>query len=234
LWQAYIGRRVACHVHFVFCGSGEHEPKNLCADFQVFPHSGEVHAERVELTAFQFRALQREGHGGDKYWAEHPVFVPVGELSDDCQPLKFRVARSVVGLGHIEDCPVAWRNFAKGIRAGERLAVVLNREFDKGFLFDESRSPGVVDNELPSELVKGTSETVHDVTQYHGDTHLPVTRQGADLKDVIARIRVEIGPQLNLVALPVENGVNLAFESIAVLIRPLNLGSRAAKVNSHD
>src|SRR5829696_375181 len=227
LWQAYVGGRVACHVHLIFCGRGEHQSTNLCADFQVFPYSREVHAKYAEPATFQFRVPEREGPGRYKYWTEHPVFVPIGELVDDCQPVKFRVARSIVGLRRTEDCPITRRNFAEGVRAGERLAMILDREFDVYFLFETSRSSAVIEDELPSELVEGASEAVHDITQHHSYAQSPVIGHCCDPQDVITRIRVELGSQLNLMALSVEDSINLAFESVAVLVRPLNFGSGA-------
>jgi hypothetical protein len=234
LWKAYIGGRVACHIHFVFRGLGEHQPTNLCADFQIFPYSREFHAKYVESAAFQFRAPEREVSCGDKHWIEHPVFVPVGELLDDSQAVKLRVARSLVGLRIVEDCPVTRRNFAEGIRTGERLAPILDREFDAGFVSGLSRASTVAKNELPSKLVEGASEAVHDITQHHSYAQSPVIGHRGDPQDVITRIRVELGSQLNLIALPVEDSINLAFESVAVLVRPLNFGSGATKVNGHD
>jgi hypothetical protein len=233
LWKAYIGGRVACHIHFVFGGLGQHQSTNLCADFQIFPYTRELNAEYVEPAALQFRAPDGEVCCGDKYWIQHPVFVSVGELLDDSQAVKLRVARSLVGLRIVEHCPVTRRNFAEGIRTGERLATILDREFDAGFVSGLSRASTVAKNELPSELVKGASETVHDVSQQHGYAQPPSIGHNTDAKDIIARLRVELGTELNLMTLPVENGVNLAFESVAVLFRPLNFRTGSIKVDGH-
>jgi hypothetical protein len=233
LWKAYIGGRVACHIHFGFRGLGEHQPTNLCADFQIFPYTRELNAEYVEPAALQFRAPDGEVCCGDKYWIEHPVFVPVGELLDDSQAVKLRVARSLVGLSIVEDCPVTRRNFAEGIRTGECLGTILDREFDAGFVRGLSRASTVAKNELPSELVKGASETVHDVSQQHGYAQPPSIGHNTDAKDIIARIRVELGTELNLMPLPAEDAINLALESVAVLFRPLNFRTGSIKVDGH-
>jgi hypothetical protein len=234
LWKAYIGGRVACHIHLVLYGLENYTPYNLCADFQVSPLRSKIEGHDVETGALQLSASNREVRRSNKDWVEHSVFVPVRKPLKDGKPMQFRIVRSLVGLRAFDDCPVRTRDFVVGVRAGELLAIRLDRECDLSGSLVGGGPPAVIEDELPGELIERTSEIVNDVPEYHGHTKPPFVGHCCDPKDVITRMRIELGAQSNLVAFSVEDRFNFAFKSVAMLMRPLNLGTGATKVDGHD
>ncbi len=89
----------------------------------------------------------------------------------------------------------------------------------------------VVEDEMPSELIEGASQAVDDVPENHGRAALSFIGHYRNPKDVITLIRIELGAHLERVAFPVADRSDLAFESMAMLPRPLNLRPNSAEVD---
>jgi hypothetical protein len=232
LWKAYVGRRVACHFHFGINRPDNAGSENLCADFQAFPSPGEQEAKDIEASNIHF--VNAPAVGDDKAGVQCSVFVPIGEFFEDREAMQLRVVKSIVGLRPVEKCLVGRRDFAEGVRPGEPLAVRLDREFDPFNLSRLGRASTAVEDQLPSELVEPTPQVMDEIAYDHSNTALEGVRHRSDPKDVKTRIRIELGAKLDLVAFPVEHRHQFAFKSVAMLIRPLNLGSRSTKVDGHD
>lgn len=148
--------------------------------------------------------------------------------------MQLRVIPTVVGLRVLDDCPIRRRHFTEGVSALKRFESVLDREFDINLLLNSPGSPGVIDDELPGELVEGTAAVVGDVSDVDGHSQQPILRDLRDPKYVITRIRIQIGAQLERVAVSVSDRGDLAIKSVAMFPRPLNLRSTPAKVDSHS
>ena len=233
LWKLYVRGRVACHFHLIIYTRGKHAPHELCADFQIFPTSCHLPVDVKDALTFQNGTFNSDVVGCDKGWVYHSVLVPVGKLLDDRKGMQFRLAPFLVGLRCLDDCPVERRNFAEGVRATERLAAVLDREFDVRFLCGPERTSAVIDDELPSKLVEPTTQVMCDVSQEYSHAKQPFARYHSDPKYVITRIRVELGAQLDRITFPLEDREDFAFESVAMLTRPIEFSPRSAKVDSH-
>src|SRR5215204_5691688 len=180
------------------------------------------------------RPVNAPAVGDDKAGVQCSVFVPIGEFFEDREAMQLRVVKSIVGLRPVEKCLVGRRDFAEGVRPGEPLAVRLDREFDPFNLSRLVRASTAVEDQLPSEFVEPTPQVMDEIAYDHSNTALEGVRHRSDPKDVKTRIRIELGAKLDLVAFPVEHRHQFAFKSVAMLIRPLNLGSRSTKVDGHD
>lgn len=243
LWEAYVGGSVGCHFHFVIHVRGEFALHELYADFQVLlPQPRAVsETDYGPGNTVQAPALEGDELGRNKHWIEHPVFIPIGESFKDRKGVKGgdvsesrRAVRSIIGLRPLDVCPVSRRDFTVSVRASDAIALQLNRKLNQPAQFLGRRTPVVIEDELVGELVEGASQVVNDVPENHGNTTLPFIGHYHNPKNVVARIRIELGAQLDLVGFSRNDGFDLSFESVAMLPGPLNLAPHPAKVDGHS
>src|SRR5215213_6515020 len=86
-WEAYFWGRVACHLHMRVGKRGQRGTRNLCADFKVFRCMPEIEFETINGTFFELKPASRYKYGG-----YHPVFISVGEDSEDGKRVALRLA----------------------------------------------------------------------------------------------------------------------------------------------
>lgn len=239
LWKAYVRGDVACHFHLVINVRGVQAPCNLCADFQALIEPRGLDVSRGD--ALKRRSVKKDVASPNKDWIKHSVFVPVRESLENRKGVKRRNSRewrravhSIVGLRPLDICPVSRRDFAVGVRACDATAFLLDREFDQSAMFFDLGSSVVVEDKLPSEKVEGASQIVDDVSENHSYAKQPPIGHYCNPKDMISRIRIELGRKLDRIAFFPENGFDFGFQSIAMLPRPLNLGPDTAQVDSHS
>jgi hypothetical protein len=207
LWEAYCRKDVACHFHLrIYIGRKGHS-HDLCADFQALRGVGDSQWRGGAVGGN--RVGKADHHRGQQRWVEHLVFVPVGEVAEGFDS-PARVVRSVVGLRAVNDCPLRRRDFVEMYPlVREPLASVLNRELNPlGFPF-RLRDSDVVTVELPEQVVEGTAEVMNSVPQDNPDLPPPVLWHCCEPKDVIARLRVELGVHLEEFGFPVHDGTIL-------------------------
>ncbi|HLL41016.1 MAG TPA: hypothetical protein VK357_15335 [Rubrobacteraceae bacterium] len=85
--------------------------------------------------------------------------------------MQLRVIPTVVELRVLDDCAIRRRHFTEGVSALKRFESVLDREFDINLLLNSFGAPGVINDELPSELVEGTTAIVGNVSDVDGHSH---------------------------------------------------------------
>ena len=232
LWEAYVRRNVACHFHLCIYIGGEGHSHDLCADFQALgrsrnsqPSGGAAHGNLICVEGNRCR--------GKQWWVEHPVFVPIGEVAEGFDG-STRMVRSVVGLRSVNDCPLRKRDFVEmHPLVNERIAVVLHRElnlFAQPLCFLDAE---IVRAQRKEQVFKGATEIVNSVSQDDPDLEPPVLWHCCEPKDVIARLRVELGVYVENFGFPIQDRTNYGIKSFAMLLRPLNLGTALGKVNGH-
>ncbi len=240
LWKLYGWGDVACHFHLRVYFAGQSHSHSLCADFQVAVPQGTLPAVgELEIggACSQGSVIKLNIGGSQQQGVECPVFVLVGKFSKGSEGTPGRV-RSIVGLRDVNNCPVSPWDFAEMYPlVGEPVATVLNRELDPLCFSPRLRNPDVVAIELPEQIVEGTSEIMHNIVQ--GDAHAesPIVWDCCDAKDMLARLRIQLGVELNKVGFgstSAYDGPDYGLQGIAMLVRPLNLGSALGKVNHHD
>jgi hypothetical protein len=231
LWEAYCRKDVACHFHLrIYIGRKGHS-HDLCADFKEL---GGVRDSQWRSGAMGWnRVGKADHHRGQQRWVEHLVFVPVGEVAEGFDS-STRVVRSIVGLRAVNDCPLRKRDFVEMYPlVREPILGVLNRELD---LFGLSRGPGnsdVVAVELPEQVVEAAPKIVDEISQDDPDLDSPVLWHCCDPKDVVTRLRVELGVHLEKLGFPVQDRRDFGIQLFAMLIRPLDLSPALGKVNRH-
>jgi hypothetical protein len=233
LSEAYIRRDVACHFHLGVYIGGKGHSHDLCADFQALwglggseTPDGAVNGNPILVDA--------EYRSGTQRWVEHPMFVPVGEVAEGFDG-STRMVRSLVGLRATNDCPLRKRDFVEmSPLLREPLASVLNRELDliaQPFGFPNAE---MVTAQGEKQVFKSAPEIVNSVSQDEPDLEPPILWHCCEPKDVIARLRVELGVHVEEFGFSAQDGTNYSIQSFAMLLRPLNLGSALSKVNRHD
>ena len=240
LGELYLRGDVACHFHLSVYFAGQSHSHDLCADFQVaVPQRTLSAVGELEIGG----GLGGQGfvvkvnHGGSQQeGVECPVFVLVGEFPEGSQR-STRGVRSIVGLRDVDNCPLRPWDFSEMYPlVREPLATVLNRELNlvaQAFRLGDAK---VVDTERIEQVVEGAAEIMYDIPQDDADAESPILWNCCDSKDMLARLRLQLGVELNKIGFggtSACDGPNYGLKGIAMLVRPLNLGPTLGKVNRH-
>jgi len=225
-WEAYFWGRVAFHFHMRVGKRGQRGTCNLCAEFQVFRGMPEV-----EFDIFGGTLFELESGGGYKYGGYHPVFVRVGENSEDGQCVPLRLASSV-RLEPLDDCPMWGEYVFEGI--GFRKLFRDNVPVGRLDNYRKSGSPrpvarkfltsGLQEGELPNEMVEDTPQVMHDIT--HEQAYLDSWQLGGvgDLEDIVTGLRVELTAESYEIRFVQEEAVaDFFIEDVAMFPRPYKL-----------
>jgi hypothetical protein len=240
LWELYARGNVACHFHLSVYSARQSHSHNLCADFQVAVPKRTLPAVReVEIGSGlggKGSVVKMDHLGSQQQRVESPVFVLVGEFSECSEGTPGRV-RSIVGLRDVDNCPVAPWDFTEMFPlVSERVAAVLNGELDliaQSFRLGHAK---VVATERIKQVVESTTKVVDDVSQDDADAESPILWDCCDAKDMLARLRVQLGANLNKIGFggaSAQDWPNYGVQSVAMLPRPLDLGPTLSKVNHH-
>jgi hypothetical protein len=240
-WEAYFWGRAACHLHMRVAKRGQRGTCNLCADFKVFRSMPEVKFETINGAFFE---LQRAG--GYKYGGYHPVFISIGEDSEDGEGVPLRLPSSV-RLQALDDCPMRGDYILEGVSLRK-----LFRDDILDFLvgFDNYRksgsprpaareflAPRFHERELPREMVEHTSQIMHDIPHEQAQADSWQFGGIGNLEDIVSRLRVELTSEFYEVRFVQEKaGTNFFIEDVAMLPRPCNLGAASTEVGlvGHD
>jgi hypothetical protein len=241
-WEAYFWGRVACHLHMRIAKRGQRGTCNLCADFEVFRGMPEVEFEVLSGTWFEL-----ESAGGYKYGGCHPVFVSVGEDSENGECVSLGIASSV-RLKALDDCPMRGEYVFEGIGFRklfrDDILDTLVRRLD---FYRKSGSPrpaarkflasGLHEGKLPNEMVEDTAQVVHDIT--HEQAQVKSWQIGSvnDLEDIVSRLLVELtGESYKVRFIHEEAGADFFVQDVAMFPRPCKFGSTSTEVGAvgHD
>jgi len=164
------------------------------------------------------------------------VFVPVGEVAE-CSESEARRVRSIVGLRRTDDCPLTRGDFAEMYPlVRETLASVLNRELDLAAQFLRLGGPEIMTTQLEEQVIKGASKVMNYIPQDNPDSRSPRLWNCCDAKDMITRLHVQLGAELDELGfgnVPENERRDYGLQAIAMITRPLGLGSTPVKVDSH-
>ena len=236
-WEAYFWGRVACHLHMRIGKRGQRGTCNLCADFKVFRGMPEI-----EFQAFNGTFFEMEPAGGHKYGGYHPVFISVGEDSEDGECVPLRVASSV-RLQPLDDCPMAGDYVFEGI--GFR-KLFRDDILDILVGFDNYRKSGSPrpaageflppcfhERELPHEMVEHTSQIMHSLPHEQAQPDSWQFGGVGNVEDMVSRLRVELtGESYAVRWVQEEEGADFFIEDVAMFPRPCKFGLASTEVES--
>ena len=236
-WEAYFWGRAACHLHMRVGKRGRRGACNLCADFKVFRGMTEIEFETFSGTFFE---VQRAS--GYKYGGYHPVFISVGEDSEDSERIPLRLASSV-RLQALDDCPMRGEYILESL--GFR-KLFRDDILDILVGFDNYRKSGSPrpsageflpprfhERELPHEMVKHTSQIMYSIPHEQAQPDSWQFGGVGDLEDIVSRLRVELtGESYEVRWLQDEAVADLFIEDVAMFPRPCKLGPASTEVGS--
>jgi hypothetical protein len=239
-WEAYFWGRAACHLHMRVGKRGRRGTSNLCADFKVFRGMREI--ECIDFDAFSGTFFEMESGGGYKYGGCHPVFISVGEDSEDGESIPLRLASSV-RLQALDDCPMRGEYILEGIGfcklfRDDILDILVG--FDN---YRKSGSPRPAageflpprfhKRELPHEMVEHTSEIMHNISHEQARSDSWQLGGVGNLEDIVSRLRIELTGESYEVRWVQEEAVaDFFIEDVAMYPRPCKLGLASTEVGS--
>jgi hypothetical protein len=120
----------------------------------------------------------------------------------------------------------------------EPLAGVLNRELNLLGFSGGPRDSDVVAVQLPEQVVESAPKVVNDVARDDANSEPQHLWDCCNVKDVITRLTVQLGAKLDKIGViggsDALHRADYGFQAIAMLLRPLDLGPRVPKVDSHS